>query len=572
VPIDRLIALLLTVGCLSAPCIGQAEPADLVFTGGRVYTVAGANPWADAVAVRQDRIAWVGDQESLQDWIGPETRVIDLQGGLLLPGFQDSHLHLHWGGLKLLGCNLEEGKDADSFAGLLKDCAARLPGQNDWLVAGQWNRNSFPDGKPPSGFLDELFPNRPVVIEPNDGHSKWVNRRALALAGIDRTTITPDDGYIERDPESGELTGMLGGSAMSLIERVQPPPSDEHQRRAIVAAADLAATLGITSAIEPGVTGDQARLFQQLAEAGRLKLRILMALAPRGGAEVVSFGDEVYPLLEQHASFEASNLQANSVKVFADGAVESNTAALIEPYLGEYDNGFQPFYSLEDMARYFTRFDKLGFNIHVHAIGDLAIRRTLDAFAAMRSANGPSANRHVIAHLQLIAPNDRGRFAQLGITASFTLLWAYPDEFILKLYPQMIGPERTHDAYPMRDLANSGARVTGSSDWSVSDMNPLLGIETAITRRDPWTNAGPALNPGQAVDLATMIDAYTRSTAWLLNRENETGTIETGKKADLVVLDRNLFEIPAGEISDARVLMTVFDGRVVYEKKGASVE
>lgn len=561
--VERGLRITLILLC-ATPVAWAAEQADLLFTGGLVYTVSAGTPRAEAVAVIDDRIVWVGKAAEQDDWVGPETRVVDLRGGMLLPGFQDSHLHLHWGGLEVARCSLESAADRAAVTTSLMDCEARLENDNDWLVASQWNRSMFPGGTPPAGFLDELFPRRPVSVVTSDGHTKWVNQPALDLAGIDETTVAPANGFIDRDPESGKPTGLLGAAAMSLIDRVQPPPSDDYQRQAIRSAIELANSFGITSSIEPGVTGKQARLFRQLAESGDQSMRILLALAPLG-AEVLAFGDEVYPLLQEHADFESMSLKANSVKVFADGAVESNTAALLEPYLGQYDNGMQPFYSADEMARYFARFDQMGINIHVHAIGDLAIRRTLDAFETMRAANGPSDNRHVITHLQLIALSDRPRFAALGIAASFSPLWAFPGDYTLNLYPGMIGPERTNDNYPIKDLAESGARIAGSSDWSVDDMNPLLAMEAAITRKNPWINEGPALTADQAVDLPTVIEAYTRSTAWLMSLESETGSIEVGKKADLVALDTNLFEIPAEDISEARVTMTVFDGKVVYE-------
>lgn len=563
--VHQAFRITLSLFCASAVA-GAAEHADLLFTGGLVYTVSASAPRAEAVAVIGDHIAWVGQDTDKDAWIGPGTRVVNLRGGMLLPGFQDSHLHLHWGGLEVARCSLAAAGTPSDVAALLTACEEKLADDGDWLVASQWNRAMFPGGNPPPGFLDELFPRRPVSVVTSDGHTKWVNRRVLDLAGIDAATVAPANGFIDRDPASGQPTGLLGAAAMSLVDRVQPPPSDEYQLRAIRGAIALANSLGITSSIEPGVTADQARLFRQLAERGQLTMRIGLALAPRG-AEVLAFGDEVFELLEGRAAYASTVLAADAVKVFADGAVESNTAALLAPYIGEYDNGMQPFYSAEEMARYFIRFDRMGINIHVHAIGDLAIRRTLDAFAAMRTANGMSDNRHVITHLQLIDKTDRPRFAALGIAASFSPLWAFPGDYTLGLYPQMIGVERTNDNYPIRDLVESGARVAGSSDWSVDDMNPLLAIEAAITRRNPWTNDGPALTPGQAVDLATILEAYTHSTAWLMRLESETGGIQAGKKADLVALDTNLFEIPAEAISEARVTMTVFDGQVVFEQR-----
>jgi predicted amidohydrolase YtcJ len=250
-----------------------------------------------------------------------------------------------------------------------------------------------------------------------------------------------------------------------------------------------------------------------------------------------------------------------------DGVIEFGTSPLLEPYTDEKYGSGEYFYSQAMVNDFFQRFDAMGLQVHVHAIGDAAIRRALDGFAAMRAANGMSDNRHQITHLQLIHPDDRPRFGELNIGAVFQSLWAYPDPAAMELDVAMLGEERTWQMYPIRSVHESGARIVGASDYYVTDMNPLLAIETAITRQDPWTNEGPTLNEDESVDLDTMIAAYTINGAYQMKLDQEQGSIEVGKRADFVVLDRNLFEIPSSEISDARVMLTVFDGRTVYSTK-----
>ncbi len=401
-------------------------------------------------------------------------------------------------------------------------------------------------------------------MEADDGHSLWVNRRALDLVGITRDTLNPKNGVIVRDPDSGEATGMLGGSAMKLVTGAIPQATLEELQAAVLLAISMAHAFGITSAIDPGMDHEQALAFRKLAEEARLSMRVLLALTPSSW-NVEGFGDEIYAFLDARPEDTHPLLRSNSVKVFIDGAVEGATAALLEPYLGEFEHNVQPYYDPDTLARYFTHMDAVEINIHVHAIGDLGVRAALDGFEAMRMANGPSDNRHVMTHLQYVHPQDRGRFAELDITAGFSPLWARAGYYELNIYPPMVGEERAMQGYPMRSLLDSGTRIAGSSDWSVSSMNPLLAIETGITRQDSVSNSSPDFEPHERVDLETMIAAYTINVAWLMQNEQLTGSIEVGKKADLVALDRNLFEIPAYEISDAEVVFTVFDGKIVYQ-------
>jgi predicted amidohydrolase YtcJ len=560
---NNLFAIL--AACFISNALFASEPASTVFTGGVVYTLNISMPWAQAVAVRDGEIVFVGDDQGAQSWIGPETDVVQLHGRMLLPGFQDSHLHITWGAEVVATCTLDEVRDPDSLRNRLQDCS-KEPGRgtDNWLVASNFGRDAFPGGVPPRGWLDELFPDRPVSIETSDGHSRWVNRRALDLAGINKDTLNPKDGVIERDSTTGEPTGMLDASAMELIEQVVPDLTPDEKLRWVREAVLRANQYGITSAIDPGLTYQQAEPLRILNEQSQLNLRVLIALSPTGWA-VTGVRSDIHDYLQRRNTLSGGRLTSDSVKLFIDGVIENITSPLLEPYLEGNRRPMDLIYQQDELNEMFTRLDRDGLSIHVHAIGDKGIRRTLDAFEAARKMNGKTDNRHVMTHLQLISEQDRGRFADLDITASFSPYWAQVGDYEKNIYPSLIGPERIQQSYPIGSLFRQGARIAGSSDWSVSTQDPLLAIEVGITRQDPMDRNAEVLNEQERVDLETMIRAYTINVAWLMKNENLTGSIETGKRADLVVLDRNLFEISPYDISDARVQMTWLDGELIYK-------
>jgi predicted amidohydrolase YtcJ len=299
------------------------------------------------------------------------------------------------------------------------------------------------------------------------------------------------------------------------------------------------------------------------ADTAGLDIRAVTSLSPINW-NPGTFDDEVFTFLEGREQWRRENIDVDSVKIYMDGVIEYGTSPLLEPYEDEHYGSGEFFYEQADVDRYFQRFDAMGLQVHVHAIGDAAIRRALNGFEAMRAANGMSDNRHQIVHLQLIHEDDRPRFGELNVGAVFQSLWAYPDPAALELDVPMLGKERTWQMYPIKSVQDAGGRIVGGSDYFVTDMNPLLAIETAVTRQNPWTNEGPVLNADEKVDLVTMIDAYTINGAYQMRLDDVQGSIEVGKRADLVVLDRNLFEIPASEISEARVTMTIFNGKTVY--------
>ncbi|MCH9693410.1 MAG: amidohydrolase [Gammaproteobacteria bacterium] len=559
-------SLLLCIGsCGKAPIPSVAEAADRVFVNGAVYTVDEQRSWATAVAVSGGRIVFVGNDENAVAYVGDGTELVDLDGQMVLPGFHDSHVHILTEVMTDDECDLLRIPTEKEVAKKLQACTqAAGHGDELWITGGGWGEWLWPDANPQKGLLDLLYPERPVYLVSSFGHAAWVNSKALEIAGIDANTEDPEAGIIERDPETGEPSGTLRETAMAMVSARIPPMTLEQRKKRVHAGIALSHAVGITAVIEPGVGPEHIDQMLAVSDDGDFNIRALASLSPIGWHAGV-FGDEVFEFIAGREQWRRPNLDVDSVKIYMDGVIEYGTSPLLEPYEDSQYGSGEYFYEQEAVNEYFTKLDKLGVQVHVHAIGDAAIRRALDGFAAMREANGMSDNRHQIVHLQLIHPDDRPRFGELGVAAVFQSLWAYPDPAAMELDIPMLGEERTYQMYPIRSVQQAGGRIVGGSDYFVTDLNPLLAIETAITRQNPWSNDGGILNAEEAVDLETMIAAYTINGAYQMGLENEQGSIEVGKRADLVVLDRNLFEIPSSEISDANVIATIFDGKTVYE-------
>lgn len=555
----------------TAGSVRMPVPADRVFVNGGVYTVDSERSWAQAVAVHDGEIVFVGDNDAARPWIDDETEVIDLTGSMMLPGFHDSHIHLLIGVATDKECDLLRLDTLDAVESELTNCR-KLDGfgEQRWVIGSGWTEWLWPDAKPDKAQLDRVFPDRPVYLTSSYGHSAWVNSRAMQLAGIDANRGDPPQGVIERDPETGEPSGTLRDAAMMIVEDVLPGMSMAHRIARIRAAIEMAHSFGITALIEPGLDDDLIGPVVELADAGELELRVLASLSPIDW-HPGSFDDRVYDILERRERWRRANLDVDSVKIYMDGVIESGTGALLEAYHGG-NYGLGPrFYSQQQVDGYLTRFDAMGIQVHVHAIGDAGVRMALDGFEAARRANGVTGNRHHIVHLQLIDEADIRRFAELNVSATFQALWAYPEPSVTDLAVPMIGEERAFSMYPIGSVNRSGGRIVGGSDFFVTDMNPLQAIEVAVTRQDPYSNEGPRLNADERVDLGTMIDAYTINGAYLMGLDDRQGSIEVGKRADLIIIDRNLFEIPPGEINEASVVMTVFDGKTVYSKDVSAV-
>jgi predicted amidohydrolase YtcJ len=552
---------------------GQAvapKPADLVLRNGAVYTLNAARNWAEAVAVTGGRIVYVGPESGAARWVGPATKVVDLQGKMVLPGFHDSHVHAPWGGVLLATCDLTAATNQEQVLETIRRYVARHP-DLPWITGFGWALPIFADANPHKKLLDEIVPNRPAILTAFDGHSVWVNSRALEIAGITRETPDPANGHIERDPNTGEPTGTLRERAIKLVEKFVPQPTGKDYVEGLRRALRLANGYGITSMCDPSEKEDDTLkkildAFVELDRRGELTARVRSSVA----ADPAKGAAQVADLLAKRRKYQGQRFHTDTVKVMVDGVIESRTAALLEPYLGGKGESGQPMWEPDVLTQTITALDREGFQIHVHAIGDRAIRMSLDAFEKARAANGSRDSRHHISHLQLFNPADLPRFRRLGVVANFQPFWAQPDDYA-KMDDALLGPKRARWLYPIGSMVKTGAVVVGGSDWYVTTMNPLEAIQVALTRRVPNTGAGPAWIPEEVVDLPTMLAAYTINGAYGLFQEHETGSLEVGKAADLVVLDRNLFEIPAHEIGKAKVLLTLLEGKEVYRDPNFSV-
>jgi predicted amidohydrolase YtcJ len=551
------IAAALSLASASCNTGEESGSADLVLRNARIYTLDDSRSWAEALAIEDGEIVFVGPDEGVEPLVGNDTRVIDVEGRMVLPGFHDSHAHPVSGGVELGQCNLNGLATREGLFAAIEECAARTPDE-EWLVGGGWDLPLFPGANPSREDLDRLSPDQPAYLSSADGHSAWVNSRALDIAGIDQSTPDPLNGRIERDP-SGEPSGTLRESAAGLVSKHLPPLELEDYVTGLKRALRMANEFGITSLIEASAGERYLEAYAALARAGELTARVRVSLT----VDEARDESQVKDLTALRERYRAQGIRADAAKIFADGVIESGTAALLEPY-ADFGHRGELNFSSEVLDRIVAALDAEKFQVHVHAIGDRAIRASLDAFEKARKANDPRDARHHIAHTELFHPDDIPRFRSLGVAANFQPLWAYADSYITDLTEPQLGPERSRWLYPIKSLADSGAIVAAGSDWSVSSMDPLDAIQTAITRRDVNAPEGPAWIPEECSDLDTMLAAYTRGGAYLQHQEALVGSLEVGKRADLVVLEKNLFEIPPVEIHRVQVLLTLLDGKEVF--------
>ena len=558
-----LVFLLFPVTLLTSACSSPTSvSADTVFMNGVVYTADDQRSWADAVAVKNGEIIFVGSHDGVEALTGRETNVVDLDGGMLMPGFHDAHTHIMYGGAATFGCDLHDLPDIASIRDGITACVATGKyDDDDWVIGGGWPLAAFEDGNPSAAMLDELLDGRPGYFIDAFAHSGWVNTRAMELAGITSETANPPQGVIVRNAETGEASGTLRDGAMALIEDILPEVSDEEQYAGLVEGLRRANQFGITAFIEPGADAQRAATYKSADNNGDMTARALVSLSPIN--ELADrFDDEIYELLRDRDDFRGKYVNVDSVKVYIDGVIETRTSFMIEPYLD--GSNFDPFYGQEELNELYVELDAMGIQIHTHAIGDGAIRSALNAYELALQKNGATDNRHQMVHLQLIDDDDIPRFGELGVAANFQCLWCYPDVYI-DLAVDIVGKERVDRFYPVRSIRDSGGLVVGGSDWDVSSLNPLDAIETAIRRQNPFSGTDRVLGVDEEVDLTTALDMYTRNAAYVMRLDDITGSIEVGKRADLIVLDRNLFDIPATEINETKVQLTMMDGRIVYE-------
>jgi predicted amidohydrolase YtcJ len=543
--------------------------ADLVLRGGRIATMDSARSWASALAVRDGRIVAVGPDRVVDDVIGPGTRVIELRGRTALPGFQDAHVHPVHGGLSMLRCDLHA--DAESGPGLdIIEAYARSHPNETWIRGGGWYMAAFEGGTPRREDLDRIVPDRPAFLTNRDGHGAWVNSKALEIAGITAGTSDPDDGRIERDPD-GSPSGTLHEGAMDLVTRFMPDDTPAELEEALRLGQRHLHGFGITAwqdaIVEPH---SEERAYVALASSGDLTARVVGAMwweRSRGAEQMEEF-------VERRRTKSIGRYRATSVKLMMDGVLENFTGAMLDPYGdgkgGTTDNRGLLQIDPTGLATWVPQLDALGFQPHFHAIGDRAVRSSLDAVEAARRANGPSDTRPHIAHIQVIHPDDIPRFRQLDVAANAQPLWAAHDDQLDVLTIPFLG-DRWEWQYPFRSLRAAGAVLAMGSDWSVSTPDPFLEMEVAVTRKAPAFYAGgrDVFLPDERLDLIDALAGFTCNAAYVNHLDGETGSLETGKLADIAVLDRDLFDRAAGPIGETRVVGTFVEGVPVFEDASA---
>ena len=541
------------------------ERADLVITGAEVCTMDAARRWAGAVAIVGDQIVAVGTERDVRERFPDAAEVLHAPGGVVLPGFQDAHVHPPFAGRYRLHVSLHDLPDVEAYRAAVATYARAHPDE-PWIFGGGWMMAHFPGGTPTKDLLDDVLPDRPVFLMNRDVHGAWVNSKALEVGGITRETPDPWDGRIERDPATGEPTGTLHeGAAYAFADRHVPAPSRSEWEAAILVAQEHLHSLGITGWQDAWVTPETEDAYRALAGRGDLTARVVGALwwDRHRGAE------QVRQLVERRARGSVGSFHPTTVKIMADGVLENRTGALLRPYCDpaghETDQRGIAYVDHDELAEAVTALDRQGFQVHMHAIGDRAVRNSLDACEAARLANGVRDARHTIAHLQVVHPDDLGRFRELGVVANCQPCWAQHDPQMDELTTPFLGPDRAALQYPIGSLHAAGATLAFGSDWSVSTADPLEEIEVAVRRADPSSRHAEPFLREQRLGLHLALAAFTVGAAHV-NHDDEAGSIEVGKRADLVVLDRNVFDAADGTVADARVEHTIAAGRVVWSR------
>lgn len=544
----------------------EPTEADLAVVGARVWTGDPTNPAADAVAVRGDRVVAIG-RDRVDALVGARTRVVQAGGAQVLPGFQDAHVHAPMAGRNLSRLWLNDTSQRQGYLDAVAAYAAANP-EEPWVTGGGWAMEFFPGGTPRKEDLDAIVPDRPVFLMNRDVHGAWVNSVALQIAGIDRDTPDPPDGRIERDPVTGEPSGTLHeGAAYKYEAHLVPTPDRAGWEAGILEAQRHLHALGITGWQDAWVTPATMQAYRSLARSGRLSGRVVGALwwdRARGLEQI----DELRSLREAGA---ASGFHPTTVKVMTDGVLENHTGAMLEPYCdgcgGHTNNHGLSYVDAELLNAALVQLDADGFQVHLHAIGDRAVRMSLDAVEAARTANGPSDHRHHIAHVQVVQPSDVPRFGALGAVANCQAYWAKSEPQMDELTIPFLGEERARLQYPFADIARAGGRLAMGSDWSVSTADPLQQIEVAVTRADPDSRGRAPFLPAQALSLEQALAAFTAGSAYV-NHDADGGVLAVGRRADLAVLDRPITGPGAAPVGDATVRLTVAAGAVVHDAGG----
>ena len=535
----------------------QPLTADLIIINATVHTMDAAQPAAQALAIIGNRIVAIGSTNEIKSLAGPSTRVIDAHGRLVLPGFNDSHVHFMSGGFQLSSVDLRDANTPQEFAERIRDFAAKIP-KGRWITGGDWDHERWPEAKlPAKELIDRYTPDIPVFVNRLDGHMALANSVALKLAGVTRETKDPDGGVIVRDPKTGEPTGVLKDAAQSFVWKVIPPATFEERLAAAKAATNHAASLGVTS-VQDMSAGPDVGVYQTLLDRGELKTRIY-AVSPLPAWERLARAGV-------RAHFGSAMLRVGGLKGFADGSLGSTTALFFEPYLDAPDTHGIPgeeMFPEGGMLKRIHDADLAGLQVIIHAIGDRANDNILSIYERVQKENGDRDRRFRIEHAQHLRPQDIPRFARDKVIASMQPYHAIDDG---RWAEKRIGPERAKTTYAFRSLLDSGATLAFGTDWTVAPLNPMLSIYAAATRRTLDGKHPNGWIPEQKISVEEAVRAYTIGSAYAEFQENEKGTIAPGKLADLVILAGDIFKIDPNEIEKVNVVMTIMDGRVMFSQ------
>ncbi|MGW4928819.1 amidohydrolase [Agromyces sp. NPDC004153] len=548
-------------------------PADVLFTGGAVFTGTGEPLRGHAVAVAGDRITAIVPESEASALLGEGTRVVHLDGALLSPGFQDAHVHPVSAGVELLMCDLSGTTDAADAIARVQAYAEANPDEA-WIQGGGWSMDHYPGGAPVRSLLDAVVPDRPVVLMSRDHHSTWANTAAITAAGLDASTPDPADGRMEREPD-GTPAGTFHEGASDLFDHVRPAIGADLAYAGLLRAQEELIALGITgwqdAWVGTGLGGvqDVASVYRRALAEGTLRAHVVGAQwwERSGGLEQV---DEMIARRDEFAALDHGRFTLGTTKIMVDGVAENQTAAMLTPYRDVHGhdtaNSGLSFIDPDQLREIVTQLDGAGFQVHFHALGDRAVREALDAIEAARDANGPSDGRHHLAHLQVVEEAETARFAELDAVANVQALWATHEDQLDDLTLPFLQDGAEARQYPFGDLVRHGARLAAGSDWPVSSADPMDAIHIAVTRVAPGRDAEPLGGAHQRLDLATAMAAYTSGTAYVNHRDHDTGRIHEGYLANLVVLDPDPFTLPADELHRSTVSSTWIEGELVYTR------
>jgi predicted amidohydrolase YtcJ len=541
-----------------------SQPADIIITNARIYTVNPQQKWAEAIAIRGDKIVAVGERKQIEAMRGPATKVVDAGHRLLLPGFTDCHIHFMDGSLGLTRVDLNDAKTVAEIQKRVKAYADAHPARlNDaWIQGMGWTYPTFgPTALPNKKILDDVVPDRPVFLVAFDGHSSWANSKALAMAGIDRNTPDPPNGKIVRDA-NGDATGALKETAGDLVGSKTPVPTRAERLDALRKGIHEANRVGLTRVHSAGQDFEYLALYDELRNHGDLTLRFYVAyfLDPPG------LTPQSTKLIEDaRKQYNDDWIAGGAVKTMLDGVVEAHTAAMLAPYTDDPTQSGKLFWDREKYKSTIADLDARGLQIFTHAIGDMAVRLALDAYQNAAAVNKTKDARPRIEHIETIAASDVDRFGKLGVIASMQPLHSYPDDDTLNIWARNIGPERASRAWVWRSIQQQGGALAFGSDWPVVTLNPWPGVQTALTRQTSEGEPVGGFIPQQRLSLEDTIRGYTLGAAFAGRREKTEGSLEPGKLADFILLDRDLFKIEPSEIDKTEVLLTIVGGKVVYQ-------